>query len=87
MGGGLSGKKADGKSAASDGLVERDSSRLAAGREMSENSGMSKAKERFDVSIRDAEDLLGHFDSQPRPLQPNAEVTRLLLAVSVVVIS
>lgn len=38
--------------------------------------GMSKARERFDVSIRDAVDLLGHFDNQPRPLQPSAEVLK-----------
>lgn len=43
---------------------------------MTEKRGMSKARERFDVSIQDAGDLLGHFDNQPRPLQPNAEVLK-----------
>ncbi len=43
---------------------------------MIEKTGMSKARERFDVSIQDAGDLLGHFDNQPRPLQPNAEVLK-----------
>jgi RiboL-PSP-HEPN len=38
--------------------------------------GMSKARERFDVSIQDAEDLLQHFDSQPKPPPPNAEVLK-----------
>lgn len=37
---------------------------------------MSRSRERFDVSIRDAVDLLEHFDNQPRPLQPNAEVLK-----------
>lgn len=37
---------------------------------------MSKARERFDVSIKDAVDLLGHFDSQPKPPKPNAEVLK-----------
>ncbi len=37
---------------------------------------MSKARERFDVSIRDAVDLLGHFDSQPKPPPQNAEVLK-----------
>jgi hypothetical protein len=43
---------------------------------MTEKRSMSKARERFDVSIQDAEDLLGHFDNQLRPLQPNAEVLK-----------
>lgn len=37
---------------------------------------MSKAHERFDVSIQDAVDLLGHFDSQPKPPPQNAEVLK-----------
>lgn len=37
---------------------------------------MSKARELFDVSIRDAEDLLTHFDSQTKPPPKNAEVLK-----------
>ena len=37
---------------------------------------MSKAHERFDVSIQDAKDLLGHFDAQPKPPPQNAEVLK-----------
>lgn len=37
---------------------------------------MSKARELFEVSIRDAEDLLAHFDSQPKPPPKNAEVLK-----------
>jgi hypothetical protein len=37
---------------------------------------MSKARERFDVSIRDAVDLLQHFDNQPKPPPQNAEVLK-----------
>lgn len=43
---------------------------------MKEKPGMSKARERFDVSIQDAEDLLRHFDSQPKPPPQNAEVLK-----------
>jgi hypothetical protein len=43
---------------------------------MLEKPGMSKARERFDVSIKDAEDLLGHFDNQPKPPPQNAEVLK-----------
>jgi hypothetical protein len=51
-------------------------SRLAAVPGIMQKIGMSKARERFDVSIRDAVDLLEHFDNQPRPVQPNAEVLK-----------
>lgn len=37
---------------------------------------MSKAKTSFENSIRDAEDLLAHFDAQPKPPQENAEVLK-----------
>lgn len=37
---------------------------------------MSKARELFEVSIRDAEDLLAHFDSQVKPPPQNAEVLK-----------
>jgi hypothetical protein len=37
---------------------------------------MSKARELFEVSIRDAEDLLTHFDSQTKPPPKNAEVLK-----------
>ena len=37
---------------------------------------MSKARERFEMSIRDAEDLLQHFDNQPKPPPTNAEVLK-----------
>jgi hypothetical protein len=37
---------------------------------------MSKARELFGVSIRDAEDLLEHFDRQPKPPPSNAEVLK-----------
>ena len=37
---------------------------------------MSKARERFEVSIRDSEDLLGHFDAQSKPPPQNAEVLK-----------
>lgn len=50
--------------------------RLAAGPAMIEKTGMSKARERFDVSIKDAEDLLQHFDKQPKPPPQNAEVLK-----------
>jgi len=46
---------------------------------------MSKARERFDMSIRDAEDLLQHFDNQPKPPPQNAEVlkrARLVMALT-----
>jgi hypothetical protein len=43
---------------------------------MTEKTGMSKARERFDVSIRDAVDLLEHFDNQPKPPPHNAEVLK-----------
>lgn len=37
---------------------------------------MSKARDLFEVSIRDAEDLLAHFDSQAKPPPKNAEVLK-----------
>ena len=37
---------------------------------------MSKAKASFDRSIKDAEDLLAHFDSCPRPPRENTEVLK-----------
>jgi hypothetical protein len=37
---------------------------------------MSKAREMFEISIRDAEDLLAHFDSQTKPPPKNAEVLK-----------
>ena len=43
---------------------------------MIESPGMSKARERFDVSIQDAQDLLQHFDNQPKPPPQNAEVLK-----------
>jgi hypothetical protein len=37
---------------------------------------MSKSLIDFESSIRDAEELLGHFDAQPKPPPPNAEVLK-----------
>ncbi|RYD17698.1 MAG: hypothetical protein EOP88_25205 [Verrucomicrobiaceae bacterium] len=37
---------------------------------------MSKARDFFEVSIRDAEDLLDHFDKQVKPPPRNAEVLK-----------
>jgi hypothetical protein len=37
---------------------------------------MANARELFDSSIKDAEDLLAHFDAQPKPPPPNAEVLK-----------
>ena len=37
---------------------------------------MSKAKITFESSIKDAEDLLAHFDSMPKPPPENAEVLK-----------
>lgn len=37
---------------------------------------MPTAREQFETSIRDAEDLLAHFDAQPKPPPPNAEVLK-----------
>jgi hypothetical protein len=37
---------------------------------------MSKALVDFESSIRDAEELLAHFDAQPKPPPPNAEVLK-----------
>ncbi|MCF7676477.1 MAG: hypothetical protein K9N23_21520 [Akkermansiaceae bacterium] len=37
---------------------------------------MTKARELFDASIQDAEDLLAHFDSQSKPPPKNAEVLK-----------
>lgn len=37
---------------------------------------MSKAKIAFESSIKDAEDLLAHFDSMPKPPTENAEVLK-----------
>lgn len=37
---------------------------------------MITARAQFDTSIRDAEDLLAHFDAQPKPPPPNAEVLK-----------
>ena len=37
---------------------------------------MSKAKTAFESSIKDAEDLLAHFDSMPKPPPENAEVLK-----------
>lgn len=37
---------------------------------------MTKARELFDVSIQDAEDLLQHFDNQIKPPPQNAEVLK-----------
>jgi len=37
---------------------------------------MSKAKTAFESSIKDAEDLLAHFDSMPKPPSENAEVLK-----------
>lgn len=37
---------------------------------------MSKAKSTFESSIKDAEDLLAHFDSLPKPPPDNAEVLK-----------
>ncbi|HJU53620.1 MAG TPA: HEPN domain-containing protein [Pyrinomonadaceae bacterium] len=37
---------------------------------------MSKAKLSFENSIKDAEDLLAHFDAVPKPPPPNAEVLK-----------
>ncbi len=37
---------------------------------------MSKALIDFESSIRDAEELLAHFDAQPKPPPPNAEVLK-----------
>jgi hypothetical protein len=51
-------------------------SRLAAVPGLIEKKRMSKARERFDVSIRDAVDLIQHFDSQPKPPPQNAEVLK-----------
>lgn len=43
---------------------------------MIQKTGMSKSRERFELSIRDAEDLLQHFDNQPKPPTQNAEVLK-----------
>jgi hypothetical protein len=43
---------------------------------MIQKTGMSKSRERFEVSIRDAEDLLQHFDNQTKPPPQNAEVLK-----------
>jgi hypothetical protein len=40
------------------------------------SSKMSKAKLSFESSIKDAEDLLAHFDNMPKPPPPNAEVLK-----------
>ena len=37
---------------------------------------MSKARTAFDGSIKDAEDLLAHFDAMPKPPPANAEVLK-----------
>jgi hypothetical protein len=37
---------------------------------------MSKAKLSFESSIKDAEELLAHFDAMPKPPPPNAEVLK-----------
>lgn len=37
---------------------------------------MSKAKLAFESSIKDAEDLLAHFDAMPKPPPPHAEVLK-----------
>lgn len=37
---------------------------------------MSKSAEAFKDQIKDAEDLLAHFDAQPKPPPPNAEVLK-----------
>jgi hypothetical protein len=37
---------------------------------------MSKALISFESSIKDAEDLLAHFDAMPKPPPPNAEVLK-----------
>ena len=46
---------------------------------------MSKALSDFDNSIRDAEELLAHFDAQPKPPPANAEVLKraaLVMAIT-----
>ncbi|MCU7374883.1 HEPN domain-containing protein [Paucibacter sp. O1-1] len=40
------------------------------------SSHMSKALVSFEGSIKDAEDLLAHFDAMPKPPPPNAEVLK-----------